>query len=53
MNRSDIVNVAVGLSANVGSQGRTLVTNGLVLPVTQGDQRAFDLEYNLSVQRNF
>lgn len=53
MNRSDIVNVGVGLSANIGAQGRTLVTNGLVLPVTQGDQRAFDLEYNLQVQRNF
>lgn len=53
MNRSDIVNVATGLSANIGSGGRTLVTTGLILPVTQGDQRAFDLEYNLSVQRNF
>ena len=48
---TSIVNVATGLSANVGSEGRTVVTTGLILPVTQGDQRAFDLEFNLQVQR--
>lgn len=53
LNQSYVVNVGLGLSANIGPGGRTLVTNGLVLPVTQGEKRAFDLEYNLLVQRNF
>lgn len=48
---TSIVNVATGLTANIGSEGRTIVTSGLILPVTQGGQRAFDLEYNLQVQR--
>jgi len=49
-NRMDIVNVAAGLSATVG---KTVVTHGVVVPVRGQDNRGFDFEYNLQVQRPF
>lgn len=51
LEHTNIVNVATGLSANVGRDGNTVVTTALILPVTQNDERAFDLEFNLQVQR--
>jgi hypothetical protein len=53
LNRTDIVNVVAGISANIGADGRTSITNGFALPVSSGEERAFDLEYNLQVQRTF
>jgi len=51
LDTTNIVNVAIGLSANVGSEGNTVITSGLIMPVSQGLERAFDLEFNLQIQR--
>jgi hypothetical protein len=48
--RADILNVAAGLSANVG---RLIVTNGVVAPIRSDSNRGFDFEYNLQVQLPF
>lgn len=52
LNSSSIVNAVAGLSANIGD-GNTVVTSGLIFPLSQGDDHAFDLEYNLQVQRMY
>lgn len=49
-NRVDILNVALGLTAEVGNY---VVTNGFVAPIRTGTDRGFDFEYNLQVQRPF
>ena len=49
-NRIDIVNLTLGFAAEVG---QTTITNGFVLPLSKGDNKAFDMEYNLQVQRRF
>jgi len=49
-NQVDIVNLVAGLSANMGNW---VVTNGVSVPIRPGDNRGFDFEYNLQVQRPF
>ena len=49
-NRMDILNTATGFSMQIGN---TTVTNGLVLPLSDGSNKAFDAEYNLQIQRQF
>lgn len=49
-NRIDILNVVLGLSANVGNW---VVTNGVTAPIRTGADRGFDFEYNLQLQRPF
>jgi hypothetical protein len=49
-NRTDIVNIALGLSGNVGNW---VVTNGFVAPIRDSHNRGFDFEYNLQLQRPF
>ena len=53
LNQTDIVNAVFGLSGNIGRDGRTVVTNGIAVPISDGEEKAFDLEYNLQVQRLF
>ncbi|TWT72746.1 hypothetical protein Pla123a_40450 [Posidoniimonas polymericola] len=48
--RVDILNMVLGLSAKVRD---TTVTNGFTVPLRTGDNRGFDFEYNLQVQRQF
>jgi len=45
-----VVNLTAGLSANMGS---LVVTHGFSAPVTNRENRGFDFEYNLQVQRPF
>ena len=33
--------------------GQTVITNGFVVPLREGENRGFDFEYNLQVQRRF
>jgi len=49
-NRNDIVDLSFGLS---GILGRCRITHGFVFPLTGGDNKPFDFEYNLQVQREF
>jgi hypothetical protein len=49
-NRVDILNAALGVSANVGGW---VVTNGFVAPLRRAPDRGFDFEYNLQIQRPF
>jgi len=49
-NRVDIMNLVAGLSANMGNW---VVTNGVAVPIRSGDNRGFDFEYNLQIQRPF
>jgi hypothetical protein len=49
-NRVDILNVALGVQANMG---KFIVTNGFIAPVRDDMDRGFDFEYNLQVQRPF
>ena len=49
-NQVHIVNLTAGLSANMGN---LVVTHGLSAPVTNRQNRGFDFEYNLQVQRPF
>ena len=49
-NRIDIVNVVSGFSMNMGN---FVVTNGFTTPITTGENRGFDFEYNLQIQRPF
>jgi hypothetical protein len=49
-NRVDILNLATGASLLLGD---TIITTGFVLPVRDGADRGFDLEYNAQVQRRF
>ena len=49
-NRVDIVNLATGVSTTIG---RTVITNGFVVPLRTGENRGFDFEYNCQVQRTF
>jgi len=49
-NQVHIVNLTAGLSANMGN---LVVTHGFTAPVTNSQNRGFDFEYNLQVQRPF
>ena len=49
-NRVDILNVALGLTAEVGN---LVVTNGFIAPIRDGSDRGFDFEYNLQIQRPY
>jgi hypothetical protein len=49
-NRSDLLNLAVGLSGNVGNW---VVTNGMAVPLRDAANRGFAFEYNLQLQRPF
>jgi hypothetical protein len=49
-NRQDILNAAAGVSAQMGSW---VITNGVICPIRERPDRAFDFEYNLQVQRLF
>jgi hypothetical protein len=49
-NRIDVVNLAVG---NAVVMGQTTITNGVILPLREGENRGFDMEYNLQVQRRY
>ena len=42
--------LATGVSTSIG---RTVVTNGFVVPLRTGENRGFDFEYNCQVQRTF
>lgn len=46
----DIINATLGVSARIG---KTTITNGFTAPLTDNDNRGFDFEYNLQVQREF
>jgi hypothetical protein len=46
----DIVNLSTGLAVDMGS---CLITNGIVVPVSGDDDRAFDCEYNLQVNLRY
>lgn len=48
--RIDIVNATLGGSAKIG---KTTITNGFTAPLTDSNNRGFDFEYNLQVQREF
>jgi hypothetical protein len=48
--RIDILNAVMGVSATVHG---TVVTNGFTVPLRTGDNRGFDFEYNLQIQRPF
>ncbi|TWT36101.1 hypothetical protein KOR34_10000 [Posidoniimonas corsicana] len=48
--RVDILNGVLGVSARING---TQITNGFTMPLRTGDNRAFDFEYNLQVQRPF
>jgi hypothetical protein len=50
MNRSDVLNLAIGVPLIIGQAS---VTNGFVMPLRTGENRGFDFEYNLRVQWNF
>jgi hypothetical protein len=48
--RGDVVNAAAGLSAR---WGRWLLTNGVIVPLREDPDRAYDAAYNLQLQRRF
>ncbi|TWT72747.1 hypothetical protein Pla123a_40460 [Posidoniimonas polymericola] len=48
--RVDILNGVLGVSARING---TQITNGFTMPLRTGDNRAFDFEYNLQIQRPF
>lgn len=48
--RTDILNLATGFTAQIG---KTVITNGIAVPLRDQPDRGFDFEYNLHVQRNF
>ncbi len=50
MNRSDVLNLAIGVPLSLGQMS---ITNGFVLPLRTGENRGFDFEYNLRVQWHF
>ena len=49
-NTVDIVNLTIGLVAELGS---CQITNGFIAPVTEGENRQFDFEYSLQMNRRF
>lgn len=49
-NRVDVFNMVLGCASELGD---TTITNGFVMPLSTGDNKAFDFEYNLQVQRLF
>lgn len=49
-NQIHIVNLTAGVSANVGN---LVVTHGFTAPITDSQNRGFDFEYNLQIQRPF
>ncbi len=50
-NQNDITNLVVGNTIELGQQ--TSITNGFVLPLSTGDNRGFDFEYNFFIQHLF
>jgi hypothetical protein len=50
VNNIDIVNLTGGIVADLGS---CQITNGIIVPVTEGDDRQFDLEYCLQMNHRF
>lgn len=50
LNRSDLLNAALGVSAHMGDW---IVTNGFIAPLRRDQDRGFDFEYNLQLQRLF
>lgn len=50
LNQIHIVNLTAGISANMGD---LVVTHGFTAPVTNDQNRGFDFEYNLQIQRPF
>lgn len=48
--RIDIINATLGMSAKIR---KTTITNGFTVPLRGQDNRGFDFEYNLQVQREF
>lgn len=51
LNRVDIVNLVLGLSAR---SGNWVITNGVTVPISTSEQdNPFDFEYNLQTQRPF
>jgi hypothetical protein len=49
-NRVDILNLTLGCAVE---SGNTTITNGFVMPLSTGDDKAFDFEYNLQIQHQF
>ena len=49
-NDIDIVNLTTGVVADLGG---CQITNGFIVPVTEGENRQFDFEYSLMVNRWF
>lgn len=48
--RTDLLNVVLGIPLNIG---RTQITNGFAAPIRSGDERVFDFEYSLLINRLF
>ncbi|MHC4404144.1 MAG: hypothetical protein ACYTG0_31200, partial [Planctomycetota bacterium] len=49
-NRTDVVNMVAGIPVQVG---QTTIYNGFVFPVSEFDNRGFDFEYGLIIDRRF
>jgi hypothetical protein len=49
-NNVDIVNLTAGVVADLGS---CQITNGFIVPVTEGEDRQFDFEYSLQMNHRF
>ena len=49
-NRNDIVNLSMGTAAEMNNW---MIINGLIIPLSGGDNKAFDFEYNVQFQRRF
>jgi len=49
-NRVGVVNMVAGVPIQMG---RTMVHNGFIFPVSGGDNRGFDFEYSLMIDRRF
>jgi hypothetical protein len=50
LNNIDIVNLTAGVVADLGS---CQITNGFIVPLTEGENRAFDFEYSLQMNHRF
>jgi hypothetical protein len=49
-NNFDVVNLTAGVVADLGS---CQITNGFIVPVTEGEDRQFDFEYSLQMNHRF
>ena len=50
LNRVDIMNLSMGCAAAIG---KTQIINGFVVPISSGEEKAFDFEYDLQIHRMF